>query len=180
MLLPLRQWYALHHGFGAWPSACTLATWARKGQFSPAPVKRGWCWYLAPEAVFTGPTPKNTAALVRGAIQEMGKASMRDIAEATGLPMSIVSARVGGMRAEGVTRQLYISGWRRDSAGGYYWLRALYSLGKRGDAKKPPRLPKTETQARYYQKAAGRSLNSVFALAVPKGDRRVTYRRKEV
>lgn len=77
-------------------------------------------------------------------------------------------------------RQVYISGWIRDSVEGQRsYLRPLWSLGNRGNKAKPPALTGCEKQARLRHRKKGLA-NSVFALAAVTGRRARTTRIRDL
>lgn len=96
-------------------------------------------------------------------LEEHPGLSAREVSEQLSAKCSHIRAAICRMRS---AKELHISGWRRDEDGGRLYIRALYSLGDKRDAKKPPPLSNTEYCRRWFKKKA-RAVNSVFALGLP-------------
>ena len=178
-LITLKQWAVLNYGMASkLPSNWQLADWARKGCYHPAAIRRGGYWWMREGTVLLDPRQRNKSQEIRDCIAEIGPCSMREITAYTGIPLPLVSSKLGAMR-ESKPKQIFIAAWRRDEDGGRLYIRALYKLGDRGDRQKPPPL----TRSDYNQRAKARFktvLTSVFDLAIPAHARRVTKRAERV
>lgn len=67
--------------------------------------------------------------------------------------MRNVSAVMSTMRT-GVRKQVYIVAWTRDNGHGKEYLRAVYALGDKPDARKPRRISNAESCKRWKAKRA--------------------------
>jgi len=72
-------------------------------------------------------------------------------------------------------KQIYIQSWRRDDDTTGIHTRAVYAVGSHKDAIKPPKLTRTEHNTRHREKKR-RAVSTVWALAIPLDDRRLTAR----
>lgn len=111
-------------------------------------------------------------AQVLALLEEQGGQSARDLREAIDIGERHISATLSRLKND--QRLIHISGWRRDEDGGRLYVRALYSLGRRRDAGKPPPLTQTEYGQRYRRRVS--IVPSIFHLGAPIDSRRITAR----
>ncbi len=108
---------------------------------------------------------KLSFAAVRSVL-ECGPMTMQEVARFfPGHPYRNVSSIISKMNRRTVTKTIYIQSWTREGIGRTY-LRAVYALGDRRDAQKPPLISNAE---RLRTSRARRKLprvpNSVFQLS---------------
>lgn len=101
---------------------------------------------------------------VRSVLLHSGPMTMRDVASFfPDVPYNNVAAIITALRTKVATKQVYIREWTREGIGRRY-LRAVYDLGNRPDAKKPPPIPNAvwlrESRAR---RRIPKVANSVFS-----------------
>lgn len=96
-------------------------------------------------------------------LAEHGPMTMRELADDIGIGADLLRCYVGSLRQRrpGV---IYIHSYRRDEDGGRLYPRALWALGNKPDATRPPKLTHTEYNKRARAKARAR-VASVFHLA---------------
>ena len=86
---------------------------------------------------------------VRSVLHECGPMTMRELSKFfPDVPYQNVGSAISAMRKRVAERQIYIASWTREGIGRKY-LRAVYALGKKRDARKPPVFTEQErSQAR--------------------------------
>lgn len=108
---------------------------------------------------------KASYANVRGVLEHCGPLTMQEVAQF--FPdhhYTEVAAMITGMRAK-VTKRIYIKEWTREGIGRRY-LRAIYALGDRPDARKPPPMTNAQWQRESRaRRALPKAANSVFSWA---------------
>lgn len=102
---------------------------------------------------------------VRSVLLHSGPMTMREVASFfPEVPYNAVASIITALRTKVVKKQVYIREWTREGIGRRY-LRPVYDLGSKPDAKKPPRIPDAQ---RLRESRARRRIpkvaNSVFAL----------------
>ena len=91
-----------------------------------------------------------------GTVGPMTSAELREFFP--GRPLRHVSAALGAMRSL-AQPQVHIHAWVRETGRGRYYLRAVYALGDRRDAPKPPPLTNAERCQRHKaRRARGRGV----------------------
>ena len=75
-----------------------------------------------------------------------------------------VAAILSNMRKRLVTKRVYICEWTRDIGQGKSYLRPVYALGSRPDARKPRPVTNAEKCQRWRKKQRIPKVNSVWAL----------------
>ena len=101
---------------------------------------------------------------VRSVLHECGPMTMREVARFfPDVPYQNVGSAISAMRKRVAERQIHIHAWTREGIGRKY-LRAVYALGKKRDARKPPVISdKERSQAwRARHKVPQVAVNSVF------------------
>lgn len=101
---------------------------------------------------------------VRSVLEQCGPMTMREVAKFfPDVPYQNVGSVISAMRRRVAQRQVYIHSWTREGIGRKY-LRAVYALGDKKDAKKPPVISDKErsTAWRKRQKVPHVAVNSVF------------------
>jgi len=79
------------------------------------------------------------------ALQTLGKATLHDIVEETGLDLDAVRKPLNRMSKEPIERRrVHICGWTRVAFHGRVYPRPVYALGAKPNARKPK--PKTHTE----------------------------------
>lgn len=107
------------------------------------------------------------------ALEEQGPLSRAELAEILQIP----SKEVGGMLTwlskarPGTPKRIYVFGYVHDHPGARRYPRALYAIGTKKNAPKPPALTNTERTAKYYKKATRLTITSVFDLGIKAHDR---------
>lgn len=104
---------------------------------------------------------------VRSVLRECGPMTMREASRFfPDVPYCNVASMISAMRIRVVTKQLHIHSWTRDGIGRKY-LRAVYAIGDKKDAKKPPVISDHERRKAWREKKRLPRLaaNSVFQLA---------------
>lgn len=101
---------------------------------------------------------------VRSVLLHSGPMTMREVASFfPEVPYNAVASIITALRTKVVTKQVYIREWTREGIGRRY-LRAVYDLGNKPDARKPPPIPNAqwlrESRAR---RRIPKVANSVFA-----------------
>ena len=76
-----------------------------------------------------------------------------------------VAAILSNMRKRLVTKRVYICQWTRDIGQGKSYLRPVYALGSRPDARKPPPVSNAEKCKRWKAKQRIPVCNSVWTWA---------------
>ena len=107
---------------------------------------------------------KLTYSNIRSVLENCGPLTMREVAKFfPDEPYYNVGSMISAMRIRLVNKQIYIHSWTRDGIGRKY-LRAVYALGDKRDAKKPPVLSDKErsTARREKKKIPKGLINSVF------------------
>lgn len=107
-------------------------------------------------------------------LEDQPSQSAIELRQATGLGERHVSAALA--RLKNLLRYIHISGWRRDEDGGRLYVRALYSVGSKRDASKPPPLTRADYTRRY--RARTTVVPSIFHLGAPIDSRRITALRQ--
>lgn len=110
---------------------------------------------------------KLTYENVRSVLRECGPMTMHEVAKFfPGVPYCNVGSAISKMRIRMATQQVYIHSWTREGVGRKY-LRAVYALGNKKDAKKPPVISDQERKQAWREKKRVPQLpvNSVFQLA---------------
>lgn len=109
---------------------------------------------------------KSSFANIRSVLEHCGPLTMREVAQF--FPDSHytdVSSIITAMRTRKAEKRIYIKEWTRDGIGRRY-LRPVYALGDKPDAKKPPPISNAqwlrESRAR---RAIPKVANSVFTWA---------------
>jgi hypothetical protein len=81
---------------------------------------------------------KLTYENVRSVLSECGPLTMHEVALFfPSVPYCNVGSAISKMRIGVVTKQIYVHSWTREGVGRKY-LRAVYALGNKRDARKPP------------------------------------------
>jgi hypothetical protein len=107
----------------------------------------------------------------------VGSASAAEVAESLGLDAKHAVADMGRLnrpsRGGKVPRRVHISAWTWEHPGSRRYPRPVYSLGDRRDAPKPAltREQQLERHRRYYHDRAGRTITSVWDLALTTRER---------
>lgn len=107
------------------------------------------------------------------ALAELGPMTRSELCRAVGADRrtcaSVVSRLMRPRQRPVAPRRVHICGWRDDEEGQRRYLRAVYALGDRPDARKPAYKPRLlAAKRRYWARThakRGRAVNSVFALA---------------
>lgn len=95
---------------------------------------------------------KLSYANIRSVLGECGPMTMREVATYfPDQPYQNVGSMVCAMRIRVKTKQIYIYSWTRDGIGRKY-LRAVYALGNKRDAKKPPVISDQERKKAWREK----------------------------
>ena len=114
-------------------------------------------------------TTSNTTR-IKELLARLGPLSSREISEETGLSLNSLSQALRRMRVKNQRgKEVYISGWIKESDSDNYITKqchAVYDLGDLPCKPKPPRASKSELNKAYRQRNKG-AINSVFALATP-------------
>ncbi len=108
------------------------------------------------------------------ALAELGPMTRSELCRAVGADRqtcsSIITRLMRPRQRPVAPRRVHICGWRDDEEGQRRYLRAVYALGDRPDARKPAYKPRLlAAKRRYWARThakRGRAVNSVFALAV--------------
>jgi hypothetical protein len=108
-------------------------------------------------------------------IEENQPVTVRDIYGH--IPYTDASIRVAVSTLKTEKKKLYIDAWVWEEYGHMTRALAQYAFGDAPDAKKPPKRSLKQHQDRHRAKKAVR-VNSVFALATPVDDRRLTNRKR--
>ena len=101
---------------------------------------------------------------IRSVLRECGPMTMRELSKFfPDVPYQNVGSAISAMRIRVGERQIYIHAWTREGVGRKY-LRAVYALGNKRDARKPPVISdKERSQAwRARHKVPQVTVNSVF------------------
>jgi hypothetical protein len=89
---------------------------------------------------------------VREVLQTCGPLTMREVAVYfPDVPYQSVGSVLSSMRRKVAVKQVYIHSWTREGIGRTY-LRAVYALGSKKDAPKPPLIPDSERCSKYRQR----------------------------
>lgn len=96
-------------------------------------------------------------------LEAQGPMTQREIAEELGIHIDTLRGYIGSLRQRrpGV---LYVHSYRRDEDGGRLYPRALWAVGDKPDAKRPPKLSKQVYNKRGKDRMKSR-VASVFHLA---------------
>jgi hypothetical protein len=101
---------------------------------------------------------------VKGVLEQCGPMTMREVATYfPDVPYQNVGSVISAMRIRVGERQIHIHSWTRESIGKKY-LRAVYALGNKRDASKPPLITDKERSKtwRARHKVPQVVANSVF------------------
>ena len=111
------------------------------------------------------------------ALEQHGPMTARELALKLGMSRAHMSVKISRAREYGL---IYIKAWRREASHGMLrqYLRAVYAVGNRRDAPKPPALTKVESNTLHRARKRALIPTSVFALALPVEHRRMTTRRR--
>jgi hypothetical protein len=108
---------------------------------------------------------------VRSVLRECGPLTMHEVALFfPSVPYCNVGSTISKMRIGVVTKQIYVHSWTREGVGRKY-LRAVYALGNKRDAKKPPVISDSERgiawreRKRQAKQVHQQAPTSVFQLA---------------
>lgn len=105
---------------------------------------------------------KATHQTVRELLAQVGPLTAREAAEFFSGPHRTVSAVLSTMR-NGAQKQVYICAWTRDNGYGKRYLRAVYDLGDKPDARRPRPITNAEVLAnRRKRRAIPKVANSVW------------------
>lgn len=116
---------------------------------------------------YTKPEMKLSWANVRDVLLHSGPMTMHEVALFfPDQPYQNVGAVISAMRRKVNNKQIYIYSWTREGVGRKY-LRAIYALGNKRDANKPPVITHSERCAIWREKRKNMkaTVNSVFNLA---------------
>jgi hypothetical protein len=95
---------------------------------------------------------KLSYSAVREVLQTCGPLTMREVAAYfPDVPYQNVGSVLSAMRRKVAAKQIYIHSWTREGIGRTY-LRAVYALGKKKDAPKPPLITESERCNKYRQR----------------------------
>jgi len=101
---------------------------------------------------------------VRSVLHECGPMTMRELSKFfPDVPYQNVGSAISAMRLRVQTKQVYIYSWTREGIGRKY-LRAVYAVGDKRDARKPPVISDYERKKAYREKKRipQVAVNSVF------------------
>ena len=115
-----------------------------------------------------------TKQLALKVIEEYGPLSARELADQLGISCPYGRAIVSYWKKR---KAIYISAYRRDTDGGALYPRGLYAVGNHVDARKPKPLSRLEYSRRHRHNKKMVAC-SVFTLAIPVDDRRLTNRKR--
>ena len=89
---------------------------------------------------------------VKGVLEQCGPMTMREVATYfPDHPYPNVSSLISAMRLKVKTKQIYIHSWTREGIGRKY-LRAVYAVGNKRNASKPPVLTKKDRMDAWKEK----------------------------
>lgn len=148
----------------------TIVSIAKGGVIRQASGKFGCHPGKAQESAFTKSTRqemKLSWANVRDVLFHSGPMTMHEVALFfPDHPYQNVGAVISAMRRKVTNKQIYIYSWTREGVGRKY-LRAIYALGNKRDANKPPVISHSERCAIWREKRKNMQFtaNSVFDLA---------------
>lgn len=107
---------------------------------------------------------KATAQGVRDLLEQVGPLTTLEIsAFFPDTPYRYLAAYVSNMRKRMATKRIYICEWTRDIGQGKTYLRPVYALGSKPDARKPRPLSNSERCKRWKAKQRIPAVNSVWA-----------------
>lgn len=101
---------------------------------------------------------------VKSVLEQCGPMTMREVATYfPDHPYQNVSSLISAMRLRVATKQIYIHSWTREGIGRKY-LRAVYAVGDKRDARKPPVISDYERKKAWRDKKRipQVAVNSVF------------------
>lgn len=110
-------------------------------------------------------------------ISELGPMTAAELAEQLGTTVASARASIATCRSMGDRCPLYILKYVHHAAGAKEYPRAVYAAGNTKDAYKPRPISRKESNLRHRAKKK-LLVNSVFALALPCDDRRLTTRKR--
>ena len=109
---------------------------------------------------------KATAQGVRDLLEQVGPLTTLEIAAFfPDTRYQDVAAILSNMRKRLATKRVYICEWTRDIGQGKSYLRPVYALGSRPDARKPPAVTNAEKCKRWKAKQRIPACNSVWTWA---------------
>ncbi len=108
---------------------------------------------------------KATAQGVRDLLEQVGPLTTLEIlAFFPDAEYRSLAAILSNMRKRLATKRVYICEWTRDVGQGKSYLRPVYALGSKPDARKPPPVSNAEKCKRWKAKQRVPKINSVWAL----------------
>jgi len=111
-------------------------------------------------------------------IKELGPMTAAELAEQIGKSVAYARATISTCRHRTDDKYpLHIQKYVHHAAGAKEYPRAVYAAGIGKDAYRPRKLSKTESNLRHRKKKM-LLVNSIFSLAVPCDDRRLTTRKR--
>ena len=124
---------------------------------------------------------KATAQGVRDLLEQVGPLATAEVA--TFFPdtrYQDVAAIMSNMRKRLATKRVYICEWTREIGQGKSYLRPVYALGSKPDARKPSPVSNSKKCQRWREKQRIPKINSVWSLAKEMLTLRVNNKSKSV